>query len=148
MATKIVIGEKSSGKTKQFEIEDIQSILGKKIHDNISIDIPELAGYELTITGGSDSAGFPMRFDVDTERKKIFAVSGIGVHSKRKGCKTRKTVAGRMITEKTAQINCIVKKAGKVSIFKDPVPAEEEKKEGESKVAPEQASEDKTEEKK
>ena len=110
---KINVGHK--GKTYNIT-QDVESFKNKKIHDNISGDMVGLKGYELEITGGSDRAGFPMRFDIQTPRKKILMVSGIGTRNKVRGKKVRKTVAGNMVTDYTAQINLKVIKEGSKSI--------------------------------
>ncbi len=110
---KINVGHK--GKTYNIT-QDIESFKNKKIHDKISGDMVGLKGYELEITGGSDRAGFPMRFDISTPRKKILMVTGIGTRNKVRGKKVRKTVAGNMVTDYTAQINLKVIKEGSKSI--------------------------------
>ena len=138
MAIKIVIGDPKTGKTKQFEIEDMQKLRGKSIGDTITIDLPELGGYELEVTGGSDSAGFPMRADVEAPKKRILAVSGIGLRASERGRRRRKMVAGRMITERTAQLNCKIAKYGKQDLFAEPQPEEpaDEKPQGTPEEAP------------
>ena len=52
-----------SNKGKAWKIElDVETLAGKSVGDKIQgKEIkPELEGYELEITGGSDFAGFPM----------------------------------------------------------------------------------------
>ena len=94
--------------------------LGKKIGDSVKGEdtgIAELAGYELVIAGGSDYCGFPMRADVSgVARKRILAVSGIGMRKLAKGMKQRKTVCGNTIHAKISQINLKVIKAGPADI--------------------------------
>jgi hypothetical protein len=67
-----------------------------------------------------------MRFDVDSPKKRILAVSGIGIKPTREGRRKRKMVAGRMVHEKTAQLNVKITKAGKQSLFEEPKPEGEE----------------------
>ncbi|MFT4310933.1 MAG: S6e family ribosomal protein [Candidatus Woesearchaeota archaeon] len=122
MAIKCVIGDPKTGKSKQVDIE-LDDYADKKIGDTITL--PQFDGYTFVITGGSDSAGFPMRFDVDTPKKRILAQSGIGVHTPRKGMRVRKMVAGKFVTDRTAQINVKVATYGKAPLW------EEESKEGE-----------------
>ena len=106
--------------------------MGLKIGDNVKGEVLNLAGYEFQITGGSDFAGFPMRSDVPgILRKKVYAVSGIGLKKKEKGLKQRKTVAGNIIYDKTAQVNLKVVKEGKGPLGEDK--PKEEKAEEEAK---------------
>ncbi len=111
---RLVMNDTKSGKAHQktLSAEDSKKFIGMKIGDKFKGELFDAAGYEFQITGGSDIAGFPMRGDISIPRKKILAVSGIGVKKKDKGVKQRKTVAGNMIHENSAQINSIVLKMG------------------------------------
>lgn len=133
------IGDGKSKKTyhKTLTPEQLAGLTGKKIGETVKGDLLELpAGYELEITGGSDSSGFPMRRDVNgSNRKRILIVGGVGLKkTKYKGMKVRKLVAGNTIYEKTSQINFKVVKWGKDPIEK---PAEEPAAEGDAKKAEE-----------
>ena len=115
MATfKLVIGTKDGKSVQKEAAEDAAgSLIGKKIGDNVSGDTLGLSGYEFQITGGSDYCGFPMRRDVQgPARRRILAVSGVGLKKQGKGNRQRKTVAGNTIHDKTAQVNLKVLKAG------------------------------------
>jgi len=128
---KLVIGTKE-GKSVQRELSPEQSttLIGKRIGDSVPGEMAGLAGYELSITGGSDHCGFPMRLDVQgPNRRRILAVSGVGLKKQAKGLRIRKTVAGNTIHDKTAQVNVKVLKAGAEPLMKP----EEEKKTGEKK---------------
>ena len=130
---KVVISDPKSGKSIQKEVKetDAAPFIGLKIGDTVKGDSIGFSGYEFAITGGSDHAGFPMRSDVaGSQRKKILAVSGIGIDNKKKyrkkskkglrtmdGMRQRKTVAGNTIHEKTAQVNLKVLKLGKEDLF-------------------------------
>ncbi len=107
---KVVMGNKS-GKSFQ-KLHDSSNLIGRKIGENIKGDIIGVAGYEFLITGGSDSAGFPMRKDIKIKRARILARKGVGIKTNRKGQYIRKTVAGNTIEEKTAQVNLKVIKEG------------------------------------
>jgi len=127
---KVVIGTKE-GKCVQKEIQEPEAkiLLGKKLGDSVNGDDIGLVGYEFTITGGSDHCGFPMRKDIDGfSRKKILAVSGIGLKKKAKGIRQRKTVCGNTVHPNISQINLKVTKEGKESLAA-PAPEGEEKKE-------------------
>ncbi|MBW3013960.1 30S ribosomal protein S6e [Candidatus Woesearchaeota archaeon] len=123
---KLVIGTKD-GKSYQKELKSPEAdlLFDKKVGDKISGDAIGFPGYEFEVTGGSDKSGFPMRKDVSaSRRKKIFTTSSHGVWIPQKGKKVRKTVAGNMVHENTAQINLKVLKEGKAPLA--PVEAQEE----------------------
>lgn len=149
---KLVIGTKD-GKSYQKELKSPEAdlLFDKKVGDKVSGDAIGLTGYEFEITGGSDKSGFPMRKDVSaSRRKKIFTTSSHGVWIPTKGKKIRKTVAGNMVHENTAQINLKVLKEGKAPLAPVEEKAEEgaEKKEApaeEKKEAPAETKEEKTE---
>lgn len=136
---KIVLNTKK-GKSYQREIKDDQakSLMGKRIGDTIKGDSIGLPGYELQIAGGSDSSGFPMRKDVDgAVRKKILAVSGVGLKKKRDGQRQRKTVCGNKIYENIAQVNLKIITEGKEKLAEE---AEETKEEAPAGEAPKEES--------
>ena len=137
MATfKVVIADPKSGKCYQKEADEsaATSFLGLKIGDEVRGEVLNLTGYVFTITGGSDSSGFPMRADLPgTSRKKILAVSGVGIKKKEKGTRQRKTVRGNTIAADIAQINLKITTFGKESL--EPKPEGEAKeKEADSKA--------------
>jgi len=160
---KVVIGTKQ-GKCVQKEIQDpeAKALLGKKIGDSISGDQLGLAGYEFQVTGGSDYCGFPMRKDVEGyARKRILAVSGIGLKKTGKGKRVRKTVCGNTIHPKISQVNLKVLKEGKSPLVaaegaekpaeasaKEKKPAEAPKKEAPKAEKPAEKKEEKPAEKK
>jgi small subunit ribosomal protein S6e len=138
---KVVISDPKTGKSYQQEIKDenARAFLNKKIGDKIKGEAIDMTGYEFEIKGGSDSSGFPMRRDVDGQgRKKIFAVSGVGmkekitftkkgdrkIRRKRDGVKQRKTVCGNTIHDEISQINLMVLKQGSKPLGGEETPAE------------------------
>ena len=134
---KIVISRKD-GKSEQKEVKDDQAkpFLGRKIGDIIKGDAFGMPGFEFQVCGGSDSCGFPMRKDVTgTSRKRILAVSGVGLKRKRHGQRQRKTVCGNTIHGKIAQINLKITKEGKVA--KPEEAKEEQKPDAKSDAKPE-----------
>ena len=134
---KLVIGTKD-GKCHQKDVSDDQAevFLRKKIRDKIEGSACGFDGYEFEVTGGSDHCGFPMRWDVDgNARKRILAVSGVGLRKKGKGIKQRKTVCGNTIHGKITQINLKVLKEGKQPL----VEPQEEKAEGGEEAPQEEA---------
>ncbi|MEA3515530.1 MAG: 30S ribosomal protein S6e [Nanoarchaeota archaeon] len=131
---KLVIADSKTGKCSQREVKDQDAsfFLGKKIKDVVKGEVLGLQGYEFEITGGSDDCGFPMRYDVKgSARKKILAISGVGLKEKGKGVRQRKTVCGNTVHEKISQINLKILKAGKEPLEK--APEEEAKSEAEEK---------------
>jgi small subunit ribosomal protein S6e len=140
---KVVISDPKSRKAYQKELDQSTAgIKGKKIGDKVSGDVLGLQGYELEITGGSDSDGFPMRKDVDgAARKKVLLSSAPGFHSKVSGQRKRKSVRGNTISADISQVNTKVIKFGSQPIekllgVKEEKKPEEEKKpvEGEKKA--------------
>jgi small subunit ribosomal protein S6e len=156
MAFKINISTKD-GKTYKIEAE-APGLKQKKLGDVIQGQeiSPDLAGYELEITGASDKAGFTAMGNVEgIGLKKVLLDVGKGMHKKPKGDKKkapstskglrlRKTVRGKIISDAISQINTKIIKAGPKKlneIFADqskaPAPAEpkEEKAKPEEKPA-------------
>ena len=128
---KLVLSNPKTGKSYQKIIkdQDTKKFIGMRIADKIKGEMIDLPGYEFEISGGSDYAGFPMRYDLaGIGRKKIWAVSGIGIHNNEKGRRVRKTVCGNTIHPKIAQINLKVIKEGKGPLGEDK-PKEEKKEE-------------------
>ena len=96
--------------------KDADFSIGKAIGDKIEWKElgNEFDGYEFEITGGSDIAGFPLSKDVEgIGLKRVLLTRGWGMHDKRKGVRLRKTVRGKVISDKTVQINMKVLKEGK-----------------------------------
>lgn len=148
---KLVISDSKTGKTVQKVVseQDSKGLYELKIGDTFKGELVGFTGYEFKITGGSDTGGFAMRQDVTGLRRVlIHAVEGVGLKKKAKGVRQRKRVAPNNVSELTAQINCVIVKAGKTSLFEEAKPEEatpaKEKKE-EKKEAP---AEKKTENKK
>jgi len=144
---KVVIGQKD-GKCAQREVKgnDAKAFIGKKIGDVIKGDDIGLAGYEFQVTGGSDNAGFPMRKDVHgIGRKKVLAVSGVGIKKKRHGQKQRKTVCGDTIHPGIIQVNLKVLKQGKEKLAA--APAKKEGDDAKKEEAPAEKPAEKKEEK-
>jgi len=104
-----------SDKDRSWQVEKPQGdcpILGKKIGDSFSAGFLGIEGYELSITGGSDKDGFPMRKDIEgTMRRPIVITPGVGFAGK-KGDRIRKNLRGNTIAQDIIQINCKVSKAG------------------------------------
>jgi small subunit ribosomal protein S6e len=112
MPTKIIIGNK--GLAWRVDI-DSEMLNGKSVGETIKGEEikPELEGYEFEITGGSDLSGFPMSKNIEgVGLKKALLKKGWGMKDSTKGIRRRKTIRGKVITEKTAQINMKILKNG------------------------------------
>ena len=107
------------GKSYNAEVsKDKEPLLyHKRIGDEIDGSIIGLPGYVLKITGGSDTSGFPMRYDIEGYRKlKVYMSKGPGYRPKKKGIRKRKTVRGNEIGETVQQVNTIIVSKGNVDI--------------------------------
>lgn len=127
---KLVINDPKTAKSYQKVVtgEQADVFRGTKIKSKIQGDSIGLKDYELEITGGSDNAGFPLRFDIEgILRKRPLISRGPGIRKLKKGEKTRKTVAGNTISHLTSQINLKVTKHGSKSL--DEIFGKTEKKE-------------------
>ena len=116
-------GKEGPGKglSKLIEIDEKKfRFEGMKIGDTINGGLIGFPNYEFSITGGSDSSGFPMRKDVHGPVKKKILVSkrGIGYKPRREGEKRRKTVRGNEVTYDMTLINLMVTKYGEAELFK------------------------------
>ncbi len=112
MPFKLNIGYK--GKSWKVELSD-EGLIGKSVGDKIKGEEikPELAGYELQITGGSDSAGFPLFEEVEgIGLTRLLLKKGKGMRDNRAGVRIRKTVRGKTISPSSSQINIKVLKEG------------------------------------
>lgn len=116
---KVVINDTKTGKSYQKVISENEAHIfsGLKIKNKVSGNSLGLDGYELEIRGGSDNAGFPMRFDIDGfGRKKPYVSQGPGVRGLKHGQKTRKTVIGNTVSNSLHQINLKIVKHGSKSV--------------------------------
>ena len=123
---KCVINDPKTGNSRQKNV-DSALLAGRKIGDKIAGAHLGLEGYELQITGGSDTAGFPMRKEIDgAARKKLLLGKGVGFRINREGMKLRKTIVGNTISNLTAQVNIKVIKHG-AKPFDELMPKQEKK---------------------
>ncbi len=125
---KVVVNDPKTGKSYQKAITGTKanSLIGKRIGQEIDGVFVDLPGYKLVITGGTDKDGFPMRPNLQGPgRKKLLLKGGIGFHPKRKGMRKRKMIRGNTVSADIVQINMKVVQYG-------PKPIEEAIKEGEA----------------
>ncbi len=123
---KVVINDTKTGKSYQKAISGTKanSLIGKRIGQEIDGVFVDLPGYKLKITGGTDKDGFPMRPNLQGPgRKKLLLKGGIGFHPKRHGMRKRKMIRGNTVSADIVQINMKIMQYG-------PKPIEEAVKEG------------------
>ena len=127
MPFKINISEPKTGRTYKIEQEN-ESLLGKELEDKVngSEIIPELAGYELQITGTSDKAGLTsLKSVAGIGLKRVLLTYGKGLRKRPRkegkkkrsnmkpyGLRMRRTVRGSVISPDIIQINMKVLKKG------------------------------------
>ena len=103
-----VISDKKDGKSYQTPVSGhhANSLIGKRIGDTIDGIFVGLPGYKLTITGGSDKDGFPMRADLPGPRRKRLLVSkSVGFRAQERGLRKKKSFRGNAVSPDTVQIN-------------------------------------------
>ena len=115
-----VVSDPKGGKSFQSKVAGhlANSLVGKKIGDEIDGIFVQLPGYKLKITGGSDRAGFPMIADLPgTRYRRLLTSEGPGYHAttrhKKKrdkpthevGLRKKKPVRGNTISPETSQVN-------------------------------------------
>lgn len=108
MAKFKLIVSHSDGKSQVVEVEGpkAQPLIGKRIGETIDGAIAGLSGLELSITGGSDKEGVPMRKSVHGGvRVDALLSGGTGFNPKQPGQQRRKRVRGSVITEDIVQVN-------------------------------------------
>ncbi len=105
---KIVVSDPETGKSSVVELEETRAVplIGRRIGETLDGSIVGLSAHKVSITGGCDEAGFPMRPDVHGGVKsKVLLRGGVGYRPREKGVRRRKTVRGNTITEDIVQIN-------------------------------------------
>ena len=140
---KVVVNDTKSGKSYQVPVSGhhANSLIGKKIGDEVDGIFISLPGYTLQITGGTDKDGFAMRKDLSgMVRRRLLLSGGIGFHEIEPGMRKKKSMRGNTIGQDVVQINMKVTKHSSKpidSLLKPENKAEdgkvENKKEGEGK---------------
>ena len=128
---KVVVNDTKDGKSYNVTVSGhhANSLLGKKINDEVDGIFVSLPGYKLQITGGTDKNGFPMRNDLPgSTRRRLLLTKGHGFKPEENGKRKKKSVRGSTINQDIVQINMKVTKHSSKSI-KDLVQAEAKKEE-------------------
>jgi len=138
---KLVIGDSKTKRAFKAELKspDADQLLGKKIGETFRGELINLPGFEFTITGGSDKAGFPMNSDLEGQGKRRLILKkgdvGFNEPKKFKGVRVRKLVRGNTIAPDTVQINCKITKHGDIDLMKHFNIIEKPKEEKKAEVA-------------
>ena len=128
---KIVVNDTKTGKSHNILVSGhhANSLIGKKINDEVDGIFVSLPGYKLQITGGTDKNGFPMRKDLPgTTRRRLLLSESLGFKPKDSGVRKKKSVRGNTINQEVVQINMKVVKHSSRSI-EDIIKVEEKKEE-------------------
>jgi small subunit ribosomal protein S6e len=132
---KVVVNDTKNGKSYQIPVSGhhANSLIGKKIGDEVDGIFISLPGYKMEITGGTDKDGFPMRKDLPgMGRKRLLLSKSVGFRPKEKGLRKKKSVRGNTINQDVVQINMKVTKYSAKPI--DQIVGAEKKDEAEKKV--------------
>lgn len=97
---------KGKSVTKEIKDNEANALIGLQIGGQTDATIVGLSG-KITITGGSDKSGVPIRGDVHgSARKYVLLSKGVGLQKAETGQRVRKLVRGNQISEEIYQINC------------------------------------------
>jgi small subunit ribosomal protein S6e len=110
---KVVVNDIKNGKSHQMQVSGhhANSLIGKKIGDEVDGIFISLPGYKLQITGGTDKDGFAMRADLPgMARRKLLLSKGIGFKAMEKGMRKKKSIRGNTVNQDIVQINMKVVK--------------------------------------
>jgi len=116
---KVVINDVKSGKSHQVQVSGhhANSLIGKKIGDEVDGIFISLPGYKLQITGGTDKDGFAMRTDLPgVGRRRLLLSKSQGFKPKEHGMRKKKSIKGNTIHQNVVQINMKVMKYSSKSI--------------------------------
>jgi small subunit ribosomal protein S6e len=111
----VAVADPATGKTHQVEVsgQNANRFIGRDIGEEVDGSAVGLSGYTLTITGGSDDAGRPMRGDISGDSlEEVLLDGGTGYEPSRDGERSRVTVRGREVGDATRQINTRIAKQG------------------------------------
>jgi len=127
---KIVISQKEKSYQTELPKEKEPLLYGMRVGSTLDGNLVGAAGYKLSINGGSDKEGFPMRADLPgTGRKRIMLHDKPGFKGGEKGEIVRRPIRGNTVSESTAQLNVVVMEAGPTSLEQLFPKAEKAKKE-------------------
>ena len=115
----VVVADPDEGAAHQRAVDgqDANRFIGRSIGDEVDGSAVGLDGYTVEITGGSDTAGRPMREDVaGSALTSILVDGGTGFEPTREGERKRIIVHGREVGEETRQINATIAERGERAV--------------------------------
>ena len=108
----VVVGDPDTGDSYQFEVTggDANRFLGRSLGEEVDGGAVGLDGYTLALTGGSDTAGRPLRADFPggSLREILADERTVGYRPEREGERRRVTVRGGEVTDEVAQLNATI----------------------------------------
>ena len=110
---KVVVNDTKKGKSHQVQVSGhhANSLIGKKIGDEVDGIFISLPGYKLQITGGTDKDGFTMRTDLPgMGRRRLLLSKSKGFNAIEGGMRKKKSVRGNTVNQDIVQINMKVTK--------------------------------------
>jgi len=110
---KVVVNDTKKGVSHQVQVSGhhANSLIGKKIGDEVDGIFISLPGYKLQITGGTDKNGFAMRRDLQgITRRRLLLSKSKGFNANEKGIRKKKSVRGNTVNQDVVQINMKVTK--------------------------------------
>lgn len=112
----VVVGDPDTGESYQVEVSgtDANRFLGRSLGEEVDGSAVGLDGYTLALTGGSDTAGRPLRADYPggALREVLVDERTVGYKPTRDGERRRVTVRGGEITDEVAQLNVTIVERG------------------------------------
>ena len=144
---KVVVNDTKKGKSHQLQVSGhhANSLIGKKIGDEVDGIFISLPGYKLQITGGTDKDGFAMRSDLPgMGRRRLLLSEGKSFKAIEGGMRKKKSVRGNTVNQEIVQINMKVTKYSSRPI--DSLIQSSEKSESKGGEAAEEVKEEKVEE--
>ena len=151
---KVVVNDTKNGKSHQVQVSGhhANSLIGKKIGDEVDGIFISLPGYKLQITGGTDKDGFSMRADLPgMGRRKLLLSESKGFKPGENGMRKKKSVRGNTVNQDIVQINMKVTKYSSRpidSLIKATEKSESSKEDVKEEKTKEKKKEDKEEEQK
>ena len=110
---KVVVNDTKNGKSHQVQVSGhhANSLIGKKIGDEVDGIFISLPGYKLQITGGTDKDGFSMRADLPgMGRRRLLLSEGKAFKAIEGGMRKKRSVRGNTVNQDIVQINMKVTK--------------------------------------
>ena len=112
---KVALSNPKDGRSYSIEVKGhhANSLVGKRMGEAVDGIFVGLPGYQLTITGGSDRSGTPMKKGIRTVGRKRALLSGGPCYSpSNSGVRKRKLVRGDSVSPDIWQINMAITKWG------------------------------------